>query len=173
MLETFKTWITSMLCIGIVVTFLQLIIPKTSLKKYIYSLIGIITLLTIISPIVDLMKNDYVNQGVRQVIASLSDDTEGYTSNDAYYKNITNNAVKKDMISKIKEDVTLKLKEQNIDVKNIYINLDENYNISGIEINIKKINTKISNIMDANSVIDYIHKEYGIEYSNISVVEEW
>lgn len=172
MLETFKTWITSMLCIGIVVTFLQLIIPKTSLKKYIYSLIGIITLLTIISPIVDLMKNDYVNQGVRQVIASLSDDTEGYTSNDADYKNITNNAVKKDMISKIKEDVTLKLKEQNIDVKDIYINLDENYNISGIEINIKKINTKISNIMNANSVIDYIRKEYGIEYSNISVVEE-
>lgn len=172
MLETFKTWITSMLCIGIFVTFLQLIIPKTSLKKYIYSLIGIITLLTIISPIVDLMKNDYVNQGVRQVIASLSDDTEGYTSNDADYKNITKNAVKKDMISKIKEDVTLKLKEQDIDVKDIYINLDENYNISVIEINIKKINTKISNIMNANSVIDYIHKEYGIEYSNISVVEE-
>ena len=36
MIEIFKNWIVSMLCIGIFTTIIQLIIPKTNLKKYIY-----------------------------------------------------------------------------------------------------------------------------------------
>ena len=56
--EIFKSWISSMLCIGIFIAFVQLMMPKTNLKKYIYSLIGIVTILTVVSPIINMFEND-------------------------------------------------------------------------------------------------------------------
>ena len=46
MVDILKNWITTMLCIGIFLTFIQMIVPNTNLKKYIYSLIGVVTIIT-------------------------------------------------------------------------------------------------------------------------------
>ena len=50
MVDILKNWITTMLCIGIFLTFIQMIVPNTNLKKYIYSLIGVVTIITLILP---------------------------------------------------------------------------------------------------------------------------
>ena len=72
MVQTFKIWISSLLCLGIFVAFLELIIPKSKFKKYIYALIGILTVITIISPIVNMYKSNQVNSSIDQVTKAMS-----------------------------------------------------------------------------------------------------
>ena len=72
MIEIFKNWIVSMLCIGIFTTIIQLIIPKTNLKKYIYTLIGIVTITVIISPVIDMFKSNSMEDSVSEVLAKFS-----------------------------------------------------------------------------------------------------
>ncbi|MEG2348291.1 MAG: stage III sporulation protein AF [Clostridia bacterium] len=173
MVEVFKIWISSMLCIGIFITFVQLIIPKTNLKKYIYSLIGIVTILTIVSPVIKLLKENSIEDGIKEVIANISIEENHINQNESTkYKEATKETIGQNMILSMKEDIKTKLEEQKVNVNNIDIALDENYNVENIDINIENINKKNTNIINVNSVINYINKEYGIKYSKISVTEE-
>ncbi|MEG2645441.1 MAG: stage III sporulation protein AF [Clostridia bacterium] len=173
MVEVFKIWISSMLCIGIFITFVQLIIPKTNLKKYIYSLIGIVTILTIVSPVIKLLKENSIEDGIKEVIANISIEENHINQNESTkYKEATKETIEQNMILSMKEDIKTKLEEQKVNVNNIDIALDENYNVENIDINIENINKKNTNIINVNSVINYINKEYGIKYSKISVTEE-
>lgn len=169
MLEIFKMWVSSMLCLGIFITFLQLIVPKTNLKKHIYALVGVITIITIISPVVDLLKEDSINNSVSQVIASISDDKEEIKIDSGKYDDITKKAVIDELSNTIENDIRLKLKDKSIDVTNVYITLNESYSIEKIEIYVEK------NIPDTTSISEiakYINIEYGIDYSKISVIKE-
>ena len=101
MIESFKLWINSMLCIGIFVLFIKLIIPNNNLKKYIYSLIGIITIVTVISPVMDLLNDDSIETSLNQVINNISEnDTSIESANINKYQDLNNQAVKKGFIDK-------------------------------------------------------------------------
>lgn len=49
MIENFRDWINALLCLGIFTTLIQLIMPKNNIRKYIYSLIGIVTIVVTMS----------------------------------------------------------------------------------------------------------------------------
>ena len=172
MIEIFKNWISSMLCIGIFITFVQLIIPKTNLRKYIYSLIGIVTVLTVVSPVIDFMKNETVENSVSQVIASISDTGEENSVDIEKYKNSKEEAVKQGFIDGIKRDIKTKLSLKGIVVKNVEIFLTEEYDIEKVQVNISKINQSASTMDSVNNVVNYINSEYDIEFSKIVVIEE-
>ena len=57
MLDTFRNWINMILALGILFTVIRIIVPNTKLKKYIYSLMGIVTIIVILSPVINLVKN--------------------------------------------------------------------------------------------------------------------
>ena len=50
--------------------------------------------------------------------------------------------------------------------------LNDNYDIQRITINIKSTGKNSSGIDSVNSIVTYIHDEYEIEYSKITVTEE-
>lgn len=170
-IEIFKGWISSMLCIGIFVAFIQLIMPKSNLKKYIYSLIGIVTIVTVISPIVNALNNDSVQTSVEQVLNNISGD--GNLVDEEGTKKLSEDNVKKEFIQSIKNDIEQKLKEKNISVTNVNIIInEENYDIDLIEVNIKKIDDSKSSLVSVSKVVDYLNEEYDIDYSKITVIEE-
>lgn len=167
MIERFKLWINSMLCIGIFVLFIKLIIPNNNLKKYIYSLIGIITIITVISPIMDLLNDDTIETSINQVINDISEnDTSIDSANINKYQDLNNQAVKKGFIDKLSSDIKTKLENKGVTVKDIEVTLDNEYGIDKIDIKVEKYS---SSCPDSSSVITFVKNEYDINSSEVKV----
>lgn len=167
MLETFRNWINILLCLGIFTTIIQLVMPSNKLRKYIYSLIGVVTIITIVSPFVNFLENNDMEVALKQVISNI-DETEFENVDEQKYKDITKEAIKESFISSIKLDVENKLANSGVNVKNCNVFVDNDYNIEKVEININKENNGISKVTD---IVKYINQEYDIDFSKIIVVE--
>lgn len=145
MIYVFKSWVSSMLCIGIFVTFITLIIPKNKMRKYIYSLIGVVTIFTLVSPVIKFVNTGAMDEAVNEVL----DNVSVFSSNDEYnlekYKEKSDDLVQKDFVNSLKKDVTSKLSLQNVVVKDVEVFLAKNYDIEKIEVRIKKLTDKKRN----------------------------
>lgn len=169
MIEGLKLWINSMLCIGIFVLFIKLVIPKNNLKKYIYSMIGIITIITVISPITKFFKNNTIEKSLNQVINNISDtsvSSKVENSNINKYQDLNNQAVKMGFIEKLKEDIITKLENKDIVVKDVEVSMNNEYEISKINIKIEKYSTSLK---DSESVANFIKNEYDIDIYKVKV----
>lgn len=172
MIEIFRNWIVAMLCLGILIVIVQLVIPKTNLRKYVYSLIGIVTVITIVSPIVDVLKTGNVSSSISSVLDSMSSNEDTITVNSDGLQDKQNELLKVQFIENLKSDVMFKLAHKDVEVNSINISVDDDYNVTKIEVKIAKINIEKTSLNSVNEVIKYINSEYDIDYSKISVIEE-
>ena len=171
MIDLFRKWISVLLCLGIFVTIIRLVIPKNNLRKYIYSLIGIITIIALVSPLIDIFKNNDMQDSIKSVLSNL-DEQENVNVDTEKYSNVKEEAVKKSFIQSIKNDVKSKLEGKSIVVKSVDVFISDNYDIEKIEINIEKIDTSKASISSVTQIVKYINEEYDIGYSKIEVIEE-
>lgn len=171
MIETFRNWINILLCLGIFITIIQLIMPKNKLRKYIYSLVGIITIITIVSPVMNLLKNENMEESLKQVISNI-DTGENKNLDVQKYKEASESAVKTSFVNSLKVDVKNKLSQNGIEVIKTEIFVDSEYNIEKVEINIKKLNEENSKLSSVTDVVKYLNEEYDIDLSKIIVIEE-
>lgn len=171
MIDLFRNWISVLLCLGIFVTIIKLVIPKNNLRKYIYSLIGIITIIALVSPLIDIFKNNDMQDSIKSVLSNL-DEQENVNVDTEKYSNVKEEAVKKSFIQSIKNDVKSKLEGKSIVVKSVDVFISDNYDIEKIEINIEKIDTSKASISSVTQIVKYINEEYDIGYSKIEVIEE-
>ena len=169
MIEIFRNWIVALLCLSILIVIIQLVIPKTNLRKYIYTLIGIITVITIISPVVDLLKKQDIKESIADVISSFNTNDVTVSVNSSDLEEKKTGLVKVQFIDSIKQDIKDKLESKNITVKSINVSVDDNYDITKLEIKILKSK---NGIVSVNEIVKYLNNEYGIDYSKISIVEE-
>lgn len=172
MIEIFRNWIVAMLCLGILIVIVQLVIPKTNLRKYVYSLIGIVTVITIVSPIVDVLKTGNVSSSISSVLDSMSSNEDTITVNSDGLQDEQNELLKVQFIENLKSDIMFKLAHKDVVVNSINISVDDDYNVTKIEVKIAKINVEKTSLNSVNEVIKYINSEYDIDYSKISVIEE-
>lgn len=169
MIEIFRNWIVALLCLSILIVIIQLVIPKTNLRKYIYTLIGIITVITIISPVVDLLKKQDIKESIADVLSSFNTNDVTVSVNSSDLEEKKTGLVKVQFIDSIKQDIKDKLESKNITVKSINVSVDDNYDITKLEIKILKSK---NGIVSVNEIVKYLNNEYGIDYSKISIVEE-
>ena len=169
MIEIFRNWIVALLCLSILIVIIQLVIPKTNLRKYIYTLIGIITVITIISPVVDLLKKQDIKESIADVLSSFNTNDVTVSVNSSDLEEKKTGLVKVQFIDSIKQDIKDKLESKNITVKSINVSVDDNYDITKLEIKILKSK---NGIVSVNEIVKYVNNEYGIDYSKISIVEE-
>ena len=169
MIEIFRNWIVALLCLSILIVIIQLVIPKTNLRKYIYTLIGIVTVITIISPVVDLLKKQDIKESIADVLSSFNTNDAAISVNSSDLEEKKTGLVKVQFIDSIKQDIKDKLESKNITVKSINVSVDDNYDITKLEIKILKSKT---GIVSVNEIVKYVNNEYGIDYSKISIVEE-
>ena len=163
MLDVFKEWISSILAIGILFTIIKIIIPNTNLKKYIYSLMGIITVIVIINPVISFFKSNDLNS-IKSILlnATNSIDTQNinYTSM-SNYEDVNKNNVKENFKENVESDIKEKLSEsigENVDVN---IQITDTYNIQKVNVTIYK-DTSFD-------VVSFISKEYDIDGSKITI----
>lgn len=171
MIETFKNWINMLLCLGIFTTIIQLIMPKNKLRKYIYSLVGIVTIITIVSPFINLLENDDMENTLLQVISNI-DETNFENIDEEKYKKVNQEALKEGFVASLKQDIETKLTQNGVGVVKSNVFLDSDYNIEKIEINIESIEKKNTKISSVTEVVKYINEEYDIDFSKIVVIEE-
>lgn len=163
MVEIFKNWISSILAIGILFTVIRIILPNTNLKKYIYSLMGIVTIIVIVSPVISLIKGNNVGS-IKNILLNATNSIE--TSDVNYtdisnYEDINKNNVKENFKNNVEEDIKTKLIkciDNNIDVN---IQITDTYNIENINI-----------VLYGDTSFDitsFISKEYDIDKNKITI----
>ena len=117
MLDTFRNWINMILALGILFTVIRIIVPNTKLKKYIYSLMGIVTIIVILSPVINLIKNGDLENSFKNIFLNMASaetlNTE-YT-NLSNYEDVNKNNVKENFKLNVENDIKQKL-AQNIDL---------------------------------------------------------
>jgi len=161
MIEGIKNWINSILCMGIFVLLIQLIIPKTNLKKYIYSLIGVMIMLSIISPVINLLKNENVEESLNEIITQISNTDQKMTTGEL--ENLQYEAVKAGFMETLQSDVEKKLTDKGARVEEVSIVLDTEYNIQQINVILEE------NTIDNGVLIQWISTEYDISKDKIMI----
>lgn len=172
MIEIFKNWIVALLCLSVLIVIIKLIIPKTKLRKYIYTLIGIITVITILSPVVDLLKSKNVEESISDVLFSIENNGKVISVNSNGLEDRRDELVKMQFIDNLKSDVMFKLANKKIIVNNVNVSIDEEFNIKRININIAKIDQSKTSVNSISEIIKYLNAEYDIDSSKITVIEE-
>lgn len=166
MLEVFRNWISSILGVGILFTVIKIILPNTNLKKYIYSLIGIVTIIVIIKPLISFFEDNELNS-IKNIFLNATDELS--TSNINYtdisnYEDVNKNNVKENFKANLEEDLKEKLaKNMENDVK-IDIQIADTYDI-------EKINITIYGDTSFD-VLSYVSNEYDVEKDKINVKKE-
>ena len=124
MIETFRNWINMLLCLGIFTTIIQLVMPKNKLRKYIYSLIGIVTIVTIISPIVNILEKNEMETALQEVISTI-DKTETIKLNEEKYQNVTEETIRASFVKSLKLDIENKLVSSGVNINRCDIFIDK------------------------------------------------
>lgn len=160
MFNIVKGWISMILVIGIVFTLLRMIMPNTNLKKYIESVIGIVTIITIITPVLYYISNynltEKISENIEEIL-SRQEKTNNYDS----YSQINNEEIKKEFVEKIQEDIKVKLKNKINQEPNVKVVVNDAYNIEKVEVK-----------LNGNSSIDvrqYLSNEYDISTDKIEI----
>lgn len=170
MVEILKNWISTMLCVGIFITFIKMIIPNTKIAKYIYSLVGVMTVVTLVMPISKYLNVDKVEDATQSVLNSIEASSKNQIEIDnSDSKEILNENLKNEFIKKIKNDIQSKLNENNISTELISVIVDEKFNIQKINIKIdKNLNYDLIKI---NSIFEIIQSNYNLESNKVSIEE--
>ena len=163
MLDTFRNWINMILALGILFTVIRIIVPNTKLKKYIYSLMGIVTIIVILSPVINLIKNGDLENSFKNIFLNMASaetlNTE-YT-NLSNYEDVNKNNVKENFKLNVKNDIKQKL-AQNIDNEiQVEIDITDTYNIDKVTINVVGYTSF--------DIASFINQEYDIDRQKVII----
>lgn len=162
MLDVFKNWISSVLAIGILFTIIRIILPNSHFKKYIYSLIGIVTIIVIISPVISAVKSTNFDN-IKDIVLNATniDSSDVNYTNLSNYEDVNENNVKKNFITSVENDIKEKLSS------NIDNNVDVNIEITDTY-NIEKINITLYGETSFD-ILSFISEEYDIGKDKINL----
>ena len=162
MLDVFKNWISSILAIGILFTIIRIILPNSHFKKYIYSLIGIVTIIVIISPVISAVKSTNFDN-IKDIVLNATniDSFDVNYTNLSNYEDVNENNVKKNFITSVENDIKEKLSS------NIDNNVDVNIEITDTY-NIEKINITLYGETSFD-ILSFISEEYDIGKDKINL----
>ena len=163
MLDTFRNWINMILALGILFTIIRIIVPNTKLKKYIYSLMGIVTIIVILSPVINLIKNGDLENSFKNIFLNMASaetlNTE-YT-NLSNYEDVNKNNVKENFKLNVENDIKQKL-AQNIDNEiQVEIDITDTYNIDKVTINVVGYTSF--------DIASFINQEYDIDRQKVII----
>jgi len=153
MIEIFRQWAFSIVSIGILFTIIKLIVPETNMKKYIYSIIGIVTVIAIFKPIIENKGKINIEKIALDVTDIISQGSEKYNYTDiSNYEEINKNNVKEEFKKKLEKDMLEKLKneEENNNIS-VNVKITKDYNIEEVDISYNGTNEEnIKNIISTS-----------------------
>lgn len=156
MMEWFSSWSKGIVIAVIISTLVEMIIPDNNSKKYIKIIIGIFIVYTIISPIIEKLLGQDINEYIEvdNYIQASSSNVEEKKD----FQAKANESIKKIYVQNLQNDIKIKLKSKGYIAESININIsnDDSYNIEKIEV---KINEKVAvneNEKQTKTIVDTI-----------------
>ena len=164
-------YITTIIYISIFCIILELILPDNKLKKYIGVLISLVIILTLVSPLIDFFNEDRIVEVISKSIDDIklnvkSKDNLSYDFSD-YKGRVVLSRVKEKLESEILNGCKQKFKAD-FEISKVDISLNADYEITSINIYVKKVNE----INSAYRIINFLEEEYNIKDFLIQVIEE-
>lgn len=155
-MEWFSSWSKGIVIALIISTLVEMIIPDNNSKKYIKIIIGIFIVYTIISPIIEKLLGQDINEYIEvdNYIQASSSNVEEKKD----FQAKANESIKKIYVQNLQNDIKIKLKSKGYIAESININIsnDDSYNIEKIEV---KINEKVAvneNEKQTKTIVDTI-----------------
>lgn len=173
-MENLREFLEQIIFIAITLIFIELILPKGNTKKYIYVILSLFVLLNVISPIVDIINDADMQNIYDDVLGKLSTAKEEDIAKDiAVFSEYKKGKVEESMHNELKKDITEKLSNMNIELKDIKFSLNDNYSFENLEITIDNLdylgeNKKIK----ISDIITTLEKEYNLQNNVIKITEE-
>ncbi len=163
MLDTFRNWINMILAIGILFTVIRIIVPNTKLKKYIYSLMGIVTIIVILGPVINLVKNGDLKDSFKNIFLNMAtaETLNMEYTNLSNYEDINKNNVKENFKSSVENDIKQKLSENIENEIQVEIDITDTYNID-------KVTVKVTGDTSFD-IVSFINQEYDIDKQKVTV----
>ena len=148
MVNFFSNWAQNIIVSVIIVTIIEMMLPKNNNKKYVQMVIGIFITFTIISPIIskfsniDEFKNNLLNY------EQYLDSQETYSSIRINLEKNNNSELQKVYISTLENDLRMRLKNKGYQVNDMKLDVDLSQSNFGI---IKSLNLKLTRLENINS----------------------
>ena len=161
-----KEYIIAILYVAIFSMLIELILPKSKLKKYILTLIALLLIINIISPVVSILKAKDVEKVLEEATRTMSQSTYNYMDMNSY--DFSKYSLTDSVKEKIEKSIKEKFKEEN--VENVNIILNDEYQVEDIEIKMKSSMEKMSR-MKVSKLIQNLSDEYNIVQSKIQEIE--
>ena len=162
MINVFKDWINMILGVGIIFTIIRIIIPNTGLKKYINSLMGIVTIIVVLSPIINYIKIGNFSEDFSKILENLKIEDEIYVAK-ANYEDIQKDNLKSNFKSKMQTDIKENLNKNINSEVEVNIDISDEYNIENVKITIYE-NTPFD-------IKSYLSNRYSIEKEKIQIIK--
>lgn len=161
-------YISTIIYICIFSVILELILPENKLRKYIGVLVSLLIIFTLISPIINVLKNEDVTQVISSAIDNIQSKVEvnEYNFNNLEHR-IIFSSVKEDLEEEIYTKCKWKLDEK-FGISKVKINLNEEYKIEDINIYVRKL----EQVANAVEIIEFVSDQYEIDASVINVIKE-
>lgn len=173
-MEIFKNWVNTIVGMSILLIIIELILPKTTLKKYVNTLVGMFFILVILNPVISFIKNDSIEETVLDVVSNFdeyykSENDSSFNKNEN--ENVQNSLIKLNMKDSIKEDIKKSFKDEATYINDIKVNIDDDFNIKNIEVDLKS-STKDEDMININKYVKEIIDKYEINSSNVVLNKE-
>lgn len=161
-------YISTIIYICVFCTILELILPENKLKKYIGVLVSLVIILTLISPVLNLLESESVVATISNAVDSIKSKIEvkEYDFGDVKNKIVltsTKENIQQDMLTKCKEKFGTKY-----NIRKVRIALTEDYLIEEINIYVKNL----PEVRVAGEIIDYVSESYNIQADLVNVIKE-
>lgn len=172
MIEGIKEWINSLLCLGIFTAIVELAMPKGNVKKYIYVIIGIVTVITIISPIISKEEYEEVASEAIETIADNFEYSNESTSkiDESKYLDYQKEMIKNEYINNLKKSIWNDLTSEGVILEDIEIQIGQQYDIEMLKIIVKEYSSK--GYTSSKDIYGYIEEYYDIPNKSVTVNEE-
>ena len=166
-----SNYISTIIYISIFCIILELILPHNKLKKYIGVLISLVVILTLVSPLIDFFDEEKIVNVLSKSIEDIKLNV-GSTNNLSYdFEDYKERAVLSNVKEKLEAEILNTCKEKfenDFQVSRVDISLDENYEITGVTVYVKKV----EEIFSAYRIINFLEEKYNIKDYLIEIVEE-
>ena len=161
-----KEYITTLIYVSVFSILLELIIPETKLKKYISTIISLVILILVVTPIVNVVKAE----NILEVLAGKVDEINFNITNSSkeYDVNLYNNeSISSSVKKRIEEDIHINCNKQEFNVVMVDVSLTDEYLITDVNIYVKDI----SNVDDARDIIRYVTDKYNLKKNYINIIK--
>ncbi len=173
MIEWVTSWAQGIIIAVIIATIIEMILPDGNCKKYIKVVIGVYILFSIISPAITKITGKDFNISEEFNLDKFYAEADSKSIYNELNSNNSNN-VMDIYITNLKSDITAKLKNKGYEVIdcNIEIKDEETYEISSLNLSLKKINENDNNKNESsNNNINKVERVEEINEISISIEE--